>query len=98
MLEISMTLNGKPISSASFKDEIERAFFESASEQVSSALRGIRCPVHDQPVKVDAEGTSLHDLSWHLRGCCEALLKDAAAAIGARPTGREDQVSEAQKG
>ena len=57
-------------------DEVEQ--FKRTTEQ---KLQGIRCPDHRRPPRLRFEGSSLHDITINLSGCCQKLMTMANLAI-----------------
>jgi hypothetical protein len=60
-------------------DQLRVERFKRATEE---KLRGVRCPDHHQPPRLRFHGTSLHDITLSLSGCCSKLMEIANARIG----------------
>ena len=55
---------------------------EQFKQVTEDKLRDVRCPDHHQPPRLRFHGTSLHDISISLSGCCSKLMEIANARIG----------------
>jgi hypothetical protein len=60
-------------------DQLRVERFKRATED---KLRDVRCPEHNQPPRLRFHGTSLHDITISLSGCCSKLMEIANARIG----------------
>ena len=60
-------------------DQLRVERFKRATEE---KLRGVRCPDHHQSPRLRFHGTSLHDITLSLSGCCSKLMEIANARIG----------------
>lgn len=57
-------------------DSVEQ--FKHATEQ---KLDGVRCPDHQKPPRLRFDGSSLHDITINISGCCQKLMTLANTAI-----------------
>lgn len=83
MIKITVEINGRPVSSASFKDAFEAAAIEGIRQKMQDSLeRGL---THDELSKLTVKlvGTSLSSLSLNLSGPDE-ILKKAKTAVGSK--------------
>ncbi len=62
--------------------DFDRVRVERFKEATEEKLRDIRCPEHNQPPRLRFHGTSLHDISVSLSGCCAKVMELANAKIG----------------
>ncbi len=60
-------------------DKLRVERFKQATED---KLRDVRCPDHHQQPRLRFLGTSLHDITISLSGCCPKLMEIANARIG----------------
>jgi hypothetical protein len=58
------------------RERVER-FKQSTREK----LRGVRCPLHRQPPRLQFHGVSLDEITISLSGCCARLMELANARI-----------------
>lgn len=59
-------------------DKLRVERFKQATEE---KLRDIRCPEHRQPPRLRFHGSSLHDITISLSGCCYRVMEIANARI-----------------
>ncbi|MGH9666879.1 MAG: hypothetical protein ACRD9L_20850 [Bryobacteraceae bacterium] len=52
-------------------------------------LEGVRCPAHGRGPRVSFRGTTLHEMTISLSGCCNRLSALANRAIAGSIPGRE---------
>lgn len=81
MIEIKMTINGRPLTSDNFRDELEKAATESIKDGIRKQLAGIPHELNGERLTVEVVGTDLHNLSIHLSGPDE-LVQRAKSALG----------------
>jgi hypothetical protein len=67
------------------RERVER-FKQSTREK----LRGVRCPEHHQPPRVNFHGDSLREITISLSGCCARLMDLANARVALAEPVRED--------
>jgi 5'-3' exonuclease len=60
-------------------DQLRVERFKRATED---KLRDVRCPEHNKPPRIRFQGTSLHEITISLSGCCSKLMEIANARIG----------------
>lgn len=83
MIDITMTINGRPATSANIHNELEKAVYESIRKQLTEKLRGIGSTVDGKRLKVELKGSSIHDLSVSLSGP-EELVERAKKILDAK--------------
>ena len=65
-----------------FEDALNKAAFTHVRDNVTTILRGIRCPEHGgKPTIVAVSGRDLKSLTWEVSGCCDTLTEAAANAL-----------------
>jgi hypothetical protein len=74
MIDIKLTLNGKPFRPDDFQDAIEKAIYQKVVDHITSTVGDARCPEHGQQPSITVSGTSLEDLSINVSGCCQKLI------------------------
>jgi hypothetical protein len=68
-----------------FKDS-DRMRVERFKQFTREKLRGVRCPEHHQPPRLNFHGASLDEITISLSGCCARLMELANARVaGAEP-------------
>lgn len=82
MIEIKMTINGRPLTECSFESEMERAAIASIKAKVQEKLQSVPSELDGEKLIVKVVGTSLNDLSVDLHGPVE-LVEKAKRALGA---------------
>ncbi len=53
-------------------------------ESTGRKLRGLRCPNHGQPPRLQFRGATLRDITIQMSGCCGKLIEMANKAIAER--------------
>jgi hypothetical protein len=61
--------------------DFDRMCVERFKQSTREKLRGVRCPKHRQPPRLHFTGTSLHDVTISMSGCCQELMALANARI-----------------
>ena len=74
MINIEITLNGKPFNPDDFKDAFEKMIYNSIVNKIDTAVGAVRCPEHGSQATIKASGTSLDNLSFTVSGCCDKLI------------------------
>lgn len=82
MIEIKMTINGRPLTSNNIRDELEKSAIESIKDHIRTLLAEIPHELNGERLIVEVVGTDLHNLSVHLSGPDE-LVQRAQSALGA---------------
>lgn len=82
MIEITMTINGRPLTSSSLKDELEKAALESVKENIREQLSHVPHELDGERLIVEIVGPDLHSLSVQLSGP-DSLVEQAKVALGA---------------
>ena len=82
MIEITMTINGRPLTANSLKDELEKAALESVKEHIREQLSGVPHELDGERLIVEIVGPDLHNLSVQLSGP-DSLVEQAKVALGA---------------
>lgn len=59
----------------------DRARVERFKESTREKLRGVRCPEHHQPARLQFHGATLREITISLSGCCERLMALANARV-----------------
>ena len=59
----------------SLEAALQQTVYPQVRDNVDAKLRAVRCPVHGTtPTSVTIKGSSLDDLSWEAKGCCDKLV------------------------
>ena len=74
---------------SSVKD-FDSARVERFKQSTKEKLRGLRCPDHHQPPRLQFSGISLRDITISMSGCCEKLMELANARIASTPATEAD--------
>lgn len=61
----------------------DRARMERFKQFTREKLRGVRCPEHHQPPRLQFHGVTLREITISLSGCCARLMELANARIAA---------------
>jgi hypothetical protein len=65
----------------------DRARVERFKQSTREKLRGVRCPEHRQPPRLQFHGAELREITISLSGCCARLMELANARVAmAEPT------------
>jgi len=68
----------------------DRARVERFKQSTREKLRGVRCPDHHQPPRLQFHGDSLREITISLSGCCARLMELANARVAtAEPVGAD---------
>jgi hypothetical protein len=59
----------------------DRARVERFKQSTREKLRGVRCPEHHQPPRLNFHGVELREITISLSGCCARLMELANARI-----------------
>jgi len=82
VFDIKMTINGRPMTEANIKSELDKAVFGQICEHIQQQLKDVPTELNGEKLTVEFVGTDLNNLSVHLSGPDE-LLKQAKKALGA---------------
>jgi hypothetical protein len=61
--------------------ESDRMRVEQFKQSTRAKLRGVRCPEHHQPPRLNFHGVSLQEITISLSGCCARLMELANARV-----------------
>jgi hypothetical protein len=64
----------------------DRVRVEQFKQSTREKLRGVRCPEHHQPPRLQFHGASLREITISLSGCCARLMEIANARIAGEQT------------
>lgn len=81
MLNIKMTINGRPATSANIKDALEKSIFDAACKQIADKLKNIGPTADGERLQVELTRSSANNVSVSLSGPAE-LIEQAKAALG----------------
>lgn len=60
----------------SLEAAMQQVVYPQVRDNVAAKLGGVRCPVHGTTAtSVTVKGTSLDDMSWEAKGCCDQLVE-----------------------
>ena len=76
---VTMTINGKPYSEATFRNEIERAMLEAMIEGTKEKIASLVSPSEASQLTIDVQGTDMSRLSLSVKGPEEIVAKVQAA-------------------
>jgi hypothetical protein len=71
-----------------FKDS-DRLRVEQFKQSTREKLRGVRCPEHHQPPRLNFHGASLEEITISLSGCCARLMELANARVASAEPAEE---------
>lgn len=80
MIEIKMTINGRPLTSDNLRDELEKAAIESIKDNIRNQLMGIPHEQNGERLTVEVVGSDFHNLSIHFSGP-EELVQRAKSVL-----------------
>lgn len=83
MIDIKMTINGRPATSANITDAVERTVYEATRKQISDKLRAIGPSSDGKRLQVELKGSNMNNLSVSLSGP-EELVEQAKKILGAK--------------
>ena len=63
--------------------DIEKALMQAAAESITNKVRSIRCPEHGKYAKIIATGRTPKNLKFNVSGCCQKLIDEVTAKLGA---------------
>jgi len=75
MFEIKMTVNGKPVSEASFRDELEKMVFNGVVESATNAVKCTLNSDESSQITINVVGTDIEKLSLDIQGPEEIVAK-----------------------
>ena len=55
-------------------DELDEAAQAKVAEYVEKRVGGLRCPDHDKAPTVIVSGTSLSNIGFEVKGCCQKII------------------------
>ncbi|TFW28534.1 hypothetical protein [Duganella callida] len=82
MIDIKMTINGRPLTEDNIRDELERAVLEQIRVHVQDQLKNVPSELNGERLHVELQGSDLDNLSVHLSGP-DQLIEQAKQALGA---------------
>lgn len=75
MIDVRFEVGGRKVSANRFASELEKAAFTQVRDNITKALRDVRCSEHGARPTVVVKGTSLDNLKFEVHGCCENLIQ-----------------------
>jgi len=81
MVSVEWKINGRSVSSSSFKSAIEQAIFSKVSENIAKKIGSYKCKTHNQHAKVVVVGKSLDSLKFNVSGCCEEFITEVKSKL-----------------
>lgn len=75
MFNVEMTINGKPFSETTFKDEMEKTVFQSVVESAKESVISLISEEELSKISIDVVGTDLKNLSLRIDGPDEIVNK-----------------------
>jgi len=78
-MSVTMTINGKPYSEATMRNEIERAMLEAMIEGTKEKISSLVSPNEAGQLTIDVQGTDISKLSLSVSGPDEIVAKVRAA-------------------
>ena len=79
MFEVKMTINGKPMTEANIKNELEKAMFETVVEEIKETVESAVSKDEALQIKIDVIGTDVEALSLNISGPDDIVAKIEAA-------------------
>ncbi|ELX7527638.1 hypothetical protein SKP09_004781 [Vibrio parahaemolyticus] len=79
MLEVKMTINGKPMTEANIQSELEKAMLEAVVEGIKETVESVVSKDESTQITIDVIGTDIEDLSLKISGPDEIVAKIEAA-------------------
>jgi hypothetical protein len=79
MFEVKMTINGKPMTEANIKNELEKAMFETVVEGIKETVESAVSKDEALQIKIDVIGTDIEALSLNISGPDDIVAKIEAA-------------------
>jgi hypothetical protein len=70
--------------------DFDKVRLEQFKQSTKEKLRGVRCPDHHQPPRLQFHGVSLRDITISISGCCDRLMELANARIAMAATAERD--------
>ena len=61
--------------------DFDKVRLEQFKQSTKDKLRGVRCPNHHQPPRLQFQGVSLREITISISGCCDKLMELANARI-----------------
>lgn len=80
VIEVKFKLNGREVPPERLGDALTAALLQQLKSNVQTKLSSVHCPEHGQQPTVTAEGNSLDQLKWTVRGCYSKLVAQATSA------------------
>ena len=68
----------------------DSARVEQFKQSTKNKLRGVRCPDHHQPPRLQFQGVSLREITISISGCCDRLMELANARIAMAAAAERD--------
>ncbi|KJZ15016.1 hypothetical protein TW85_07170 [Marinomonas sp. S3726] len=81
MFEVKMTINGKPMTEANIKNELEKAMFETVVEEIKETVESAVSKDEALQIKIDVIGTDVEALSLNISGPDDIVAKIEAALV-----------------
>jgi hypothetical protein len=70
--------------------DFDKVRLEQFKQSTKEKLRGVRCPNHHQPPRLQFQGVSLREITISISGCCNKLMELANARIAMVATAERD--------
>ena len=81
MIEVKFIIGGREVSSNGLQDALESEALKIVKENLLRKLGSISCPDHHRSPRVIVSGSSLHELSFSVEGCCQKLVDEVKKRI-----------------
>ena len=75
MFNVTMTINGRPVTASNVKNELERAALEAVRESITDKLRQLPASASGERLQVNVVGSDLSHLEIKLSGPQELIDK-----------------------
>jgi hypothetical protein len=70
--------------------DFDKVRVEQFKQSTKDKLRGVRCPDHHQPPRLQFQGVSLREITISISGCCDRLMELANARIAMAAAAERD--------
>ena len=77
MIDIRFEIGGRKVSPDRVGSEMEKAILKEVTEKIRKALTSVTCAEYGQRPRVTLKGRTVDALSFHIEGCCQALIEEA---------------------
>lgn len=81
MVQVVFVLRGQTVDIDEIQDAREKAALRVIEKSIRDRVGYVRCPEHRAYPRVTATGPRADSLEFDLAGCCDILLKRAAACF-----------------